>query len=249
MYDRLYNCNTVRDGGTLMQLRNEIDRRNIGKDISKRFNASIDFFELATDCYITSAAMKFYGMNKTDEEPTLNALPTGTCSKLPNEQWQIFSKSVGKIIDRFVLVREHVFCDKRDTPPVPLEETISFKDRPHVARIAYEHGYFQSMRKKKSRNLPTTVTGDISGQDVPMEIVQFDELYNYGSAALNDGLLMKEFRSSIHAGDGERIARCWKAMLLYFHAYGHTNYALESFHFLAQVGGVVPPALQKLSCD
>lgn len=59
--------------------------------------------------------------------------------------------------------------------------------------------------------------------------------FNYASAVLTDGLLLLEFRDAIHEGDGQRIMRCWKFMLLYFFSSGHNKYALEAFNLLANV--------------
>ena len=65
-----------------------------------------------------------------------------------------------------------------------------------------------------------------------------DGLFHYACAVLNDGLLLLEFRDAIHEGDGERIVRCWKLLMLYFRVAGHTKYVLEAFTFLAMVNGV-----------
>ena len=56
----LYKGGSDIDGGTLSQLRNLIHRKNAGNDVSKRVNACIDFFELATQHFVTTASMKFY---------------------------------------------------------------------------------------------------------------------------------------------------------------------------------------------
>ena len=72
-----------------------------------------------------------------------------------------------------------------------------------------------------------------------------DGIFDYACAVLNDGLLLLEFRDAIHEGDGERIARCWKLLILYFRVAGHTKYALEAFIFLAKVNGVASPRLQQ----
>ena len=58
-----------------------------------------------------------------------------------------------------------------------------------------------------------------------------DGVSNYASAVLNDGLLM-EFRDAIHEGDGPRILRCWKFMLLYWRHTGHTKYAHEAIQLI-----------------
>ncbi len=68
---------------------------------------------------------------------------------------------------------------------------------------------------------------------------------------LNDGLLMLELRDAIHEADGDRRARCWKLMLLYYRQAHHHNYAIEAFNFLALIGGVASPSVAhqlKWSC-
>ena len=43
-----------------------------------------------------------------------------------------------------------------------------------------------------------------------------DGVLEHSCAVLNDGLFFLELRDAIHEGDGERLERCWKVMLLYF---------------------------------
>ena len=62
-FTHLYKRGFNNDRGTLVQLRNLINRRNVANDVSGRSNASIDFFELVTKCHIVAAAMNFFGMN------------------------------------------------------------------------------------------------------------------------------------------------------------------------------------------
>jgi L1 cell adhesion molecule like protein len=44
-----------------------------------------------------------------------------------------------------------------------------------------------------------------------------------------------EFRDAIHEGDGPRIIRCWKFMLLYWHLKGHTKYVSEAVHLISAI--------------
>ena len=71
-FTHLYKGGSNNDRGTLVQLRNLINRRNVANDVSGRFNASIDFFELVTKCHIVAAAMDFFGMSTPQDEPTCN---------------------------------------------------------------------------------------------------------------------------------------------------------------------------------
>ncbi len=47
--------------------------------------------------------------------------------------------------------------------------------------------------------------------------------------------LLLEFKDVIWEGDGNRIIRCWRYMLLIYKATGHTNYATEALNTLLQL--------------
>lgn len=68
-------------------------------------------------------------------------------------------------------------------------------------------------------------------------------VFNYSSAVLNDGLLLLELRDSIREGDGVRVLRCWKFMLLYWRYAGHTKYCLEAFRLLGSVSATATPRI------
>ena len=72
-----------------------------------------------------------------------------------------------------------------------------------------------------------------------------DGVFEYACAVLNDGLNFLEFRDAIHEGDGERIIRCWKVMLLYFFHGKRTKYTLEAIHLQAAVSACVSPCLRE----
>ena len=109
---------------------------------------------------------------------------------------------------------------------------------PHALRISLEHSYGSSLPPRQEirrRVLPSW----LQTQSVPsQEVMQAspDAVFNYASAVMNDGLLLMEFRDAIHEGDGERILRCWKFMLLYYFATGHSKYAVEALiHWLVYI--------------
>ena len=49
------------EGGTLVQLRNLINRRNVVKDPSKAMDACEDFFIIVVEAHIVSAVMVLFG--------------------------------------------------------------------------------------------------------------------------------------------------------------------------------------------
>ena len=42
-------------------------------------------------------------------------------------------------------------------------------------------------------------------------------------------------------GDGERLIRCWKFLLLHFKVDRRVKYSVEAYHLLAQVNALLPP--------
>ncbi|KAL5467435.1 hypothetical protein EMCRGX_G031658 [Ephydatia muelleri] len=63
----LYKTTSGLDVGTLNQLRNVINRRNVSKDPSSNVNASEDFLEAVTSAHIVAAAMEVLGVTKLAE--------------------------------------------------------------------------------------------------------------------------------------------------------------------------------------
>ena len=66
---RLYRTSSAMDRGTMYQIRNLIDRRNVTRKPKSDVNASEDFFEVVVIGYILAAVMCHLGM------PTLDSLP------------------------------------------------------------------------------------------------------------------------------------------------------------------------------
>lgn len=172
-------------------------------------------------------------------------------SKWPLEkQWRVFSNTVGQLIDRYVIVNK--FADLHPQPHIPRPVMTSLMDtlrsNPHAFRISMEHGYASGLPARqisRNRTLPAWLQAQFDRPQPSQEVMQAspDSIFNYASAVLNDGLLMMEFRDAVHEGDGERILRCWKFMLPYFYATGHTKYTLEAFHLLAHVHAAASPRL------
>lgn len=70
-----------------------------------------------------------------------------------------------------------------------------------------------------------------------------DGIFNYASAVLNDGLLLMELRDAIHEGDGPRIVRCWKFMLLHWKHAGHKKYAYEVIELISSIKAASSPRI------
>lgn len=71
MWKRLYNTSSVSDFGTLVQLRNLINRRNVVSDPKADFSACDDFFTLVVTCHFLTVIMKKLGMIDLDDAPSI----------------------------------------------------------------------------------------------------------------------------------------------------------------------------------
>ena len=213
------------EGGTLLQLRNLINRRNISSDISGKFNAAIDFFVLVITAHALAAAMQYFGIDLLNGSPTKNTISISDCK----DHWSTLRHAVEQIVDCYVMVKE-LTTNSKD--PVVVRSKDS---NPHAARVASEHNYVSCNRPaQRKRKLPQWLT---NAPTVSLSVKKLvpDGVFNYGSAILNDGLLLLELRDAIHEGDGPRVVRCWKFMLLHWRHAKHTKYSLEALHLIAGI--------------
>ena len=74
-----------KEGGTLYQLRNLINRRNVAKKPKKDVAACEDFFELVVEAHIVTAAMKVFNMSSVNDTPSSQHFPEGSPG-LPKQQ-------------------------------------------------------------------------------------------------------------------------------------------------------------------
>lgn len=68
-----------------------------------------------------------------------------------------------------------------------------------------------------------------------------DGVYNYACRVLGMNLLARNFHDASREGDGERLIRCWKFLLLHFKVDVRMKYSVEAFHLLARVNALLPP--------
>ena len=64
--------------------------------------------------------------------------------------------------------------------------------------------------------------------------IESDHILSYAKETPSLGMLCMEFCDSIYEGDGLRILRCWKYMLLLFKATNKYKYAIQALRLLFQ---------------
>ena len=90
--------------GTLYQLRNLINRRNVVKKVKSDINACEDFLELVVTGHIIACAMNVLGMSAVNKTPfsTVIDSPEDAWIKGDVERKAILTDVTSRIVDRFV---------------------------------------------------------------------------------------------------------------------------------------------------
>ncbi len=102
VWKRLYHVSSGKDGGTLYQLRNLINRCNVVKKPKKNVTACEEFFQLVLEVHILSAAMEVFGMTSIEDEPSSPLFPPGSAGRSPQARKDIFLQGIREVVDRFV---------------------------------------------------------------------------------------------------------------------------------------------------
>ena len=80
----------------------------------------------------------------------------------------------------------------------------------------------------------------ISLENIPYEKFT-DGVYHYHSARLQCGLMVQwNMMDAVKEGDGDKVVRCYKLMLLFNYKFGHTKYAFALLLFFANIYALLP---------
>ncbi len=74
-----------------------------------------------------------------------------------------------------------------------------------------------------------------------------DGVYNYARVLCHLAAIAIEFADAWSEGDGPRILRCWKVMMLHFYANRNTKYALEALRLQCDLASLPPSLVHQLT--
>ena len=89
------------DYGTLHQLRNLINRRNVVKNPKDNFNACDDYFRLVFQCHVITAALKVLDVETPASAPPEDLKPNNIASRSATERKEILQMFCHAIVDAF----------------------------------------------------------------------------------------------------------------------------------------------------
>ena len=169
--------------------------------------------DLTLDAHIVAAAMEFFGMTDVTSTPTTN-IDINKIRELPKGEKK---KALFIVVQRFL---DHYALHGKADQLASTVESLSKEPA------------------KKSKKGDKSKTGEKEMKKRQSQLE--DGVYNYACRVLGMNLLARNFHDASREGDGERLIRCWKFLLLHFKVDGRIKYSVEAFHLLAQVNALLP---------
>lgn len=144
--------------------------------------------------------MHHFGMQDLKDQPTRNALIVDS-SITSRHKWNQLKAELEVVVDTYIIPRQFACTLSKEPTSSDLHQSFN----PHTSRIATEHSYCPSGSAVTTpsllRNLPGTIVRQGSrAASESIRRVARDGVFNYASAALNDGMLLMEFEEQSRKG-------------------------------------------------
>ena len=222
------------------------------EDPHSAYRPDRDFLILEVKARILAAAFHVLGLKSKDDEPLHYPFP----EDLPNwnklQRLQFLHKAAGMIVDEIVIdeammngsLQELVSAEERREIQRHLDvnEDGRFPCRFPGCNTSFKYNGKSRRRHELSHDPPvvievTTTTSPTTTDQAPKSS---DDVFNYNAALLSEGLFFMNFLDAVSEGDGKRIMRQYKYLMLLCKADDphSTKYALESLYQLLLVNGL-----------
>ena len=214
-----------------------INRRNVVTEVKKRYAASRKFLEVELETRVLAATLTSLRINSLDDTPDETVLPCDLQNASKPDKKRYLSNLAGTVVDNFVRNKETVAQALQ--AKVDFEEQISkliktadgkFKcQEPTCTKTFQFNGKRKRDHEQKAHGIVRTV--------VTKAFNDTDDMFNYQCSLLEYLMLLRNFTDAVSEGDGARIIRCWKFLLLYLKADGASSrkYCLEGLYLLCQI--------------
>lgn len=196
---------------------------------------------------VVAAAFHVLGLESRQDKPKNFPIPEDLASQSRLHQLQFLHKAAAKIVDE-VVIDETMMNGS-------LEDFVSMQERQEILNRLQlnEHGRFpcrfpgcqtsfkyngkSRRRHELSHDPPVVITEEVleaTSQSTTATSKDADDMFNYNAALLSEGLFFLNFLDSVSEGDGGRIIRQYKYLMLLCRADEphSTKYALESLYQL-----------------
>lgn len=253
----MYKGSSGREIGTLFQLKNYFNQRNVTSNVKQSFNHDEEFLEFATNGYVVLAAMHVLNMQSLNDIP--NSFPN-----TEDKQMHFLHDVSGKIVDMVFLSTQpyvkHILQDQSNDPEAENEICVcrSTHQDPGMVYCANKDcmfgGWFhldclgleeddvpdgnwwcslECKNYQHGKKKRATVADNLT-----------DHKKCYALRVMWHGLNQKVRRDALRENDGKRIIMHWRFDLLNFYEHNHPKYFHVCHQLLSAISGAVSPRLQ-----
>ena len=233
--------------------RNVINRRNVREDPHTAYRADRDFLVLEVTARVVAAAFHVLGMESKQDKPKHFTIPDNLASQSRFKQLQFLHKAAAKIVDEVVVdetvmngsLEQMVSMQERQAVlnQLELNEDGRFPCRFPGCKASFKYNGKSRRRHELGHDPPVVISDDISDatKESATPPTKFaDDMFNYNAALLSEGLFFLNFLDAVSEGDGMRILRQYKYLMLLCKADDphSVKYALESLYQLFLADGL-----------
>lgn len=212
-------------------------------NVLDNFNYCKDFVNMETDAFIAAAALHYFNVESIDSSAD-EFIPPHIQSASLSEKRLWLHKHTKAILEKYVmndLDEQHEILRKcvtaaNDRRKQELKCSICEKIYRYPKALSnhemQKHG-IDTDRTEKQASFTFNGQGPVPAKQ--------DTRYNYACTRLSFGLFIRNFDDAVKEGDGLRVVRCWKFLMLIFKAHGHSKYALAAFQIQANIHALLSP--------
>ena len=221
----MYKTSSASDHGTLYQIRNLIQRRNVGKKTKKDFNAHDSFFDLVTTAHILAVAVEVLGMDDLDDTPCELLVPKDVHTLPKSDRRAILDNICHVIVHSYVDLRHSVEVRVQDPVTTVTNSSKTEDGCNEREKDTRQHEEEDKEDDDEDDDGEEDEDEDDDGEDAAHstnsnigDSSQEDNVQAYAKEVMTLGLLYAEYADGICEGDGVRVPRCWKFLMLIFKA-------------------------------
>ena len=240
MYDILFKPASANDPGTMcsnMNVSNNINAKT--KKVLDNFNYCKDYVEVETDAFIVAAAMNHFGMESLEQD---DVIPHNIHHSQKEAKRLWLHKEVEAIVEKLIMNKqaaelEEIISGMAVANPPPQCQAFPCRG------CGKAYNYRKCRENHEMRFHPDLMPSREDEFHSPElhEPEKEDHVFNYACVRLSLGMFLRNFNDAVQEGDGERIIRCWKFLLLIYKSLNHHKYALASLHLIAKVNATLTP--------
>ncbi len=197
---------------------------------------------------IIVAAINVLELQSKNSQPTIFQIPKDLLNYSKLEKQKILHEAAGMVVDAFVFDKENIseaidrVITAQEKTEISRSQDLNVDGRFPCRFEGCKKSFKYDGKSRKKHELshqplpvvpelpcPTSLIPSTSNRSGEMHT---DDIFNYNCAVMTDGLLFLNFLDATSEGDGLRILRQYKYVLLYFKAdrKHSTKYALECLY-------------------